>query len=295
MGHSRNVFYGSSPHTRGTLDPPLGLGGFVGSSPHTRGTLPQGIVLRLVGRFIPAHAGNTRAERPERPPCRFIPAHAGNTWTGRCFRKRSTVHPRTRGEHMRWVVSPRSRIGSSPHTRGTRLNSFPRHVRIRFIPAHAGNTIRHEGGRPRFIPAHAGNTRPRLVDSHSWSGSSPHTRGTLLLQELDYNSVSNCQRTYRRFSTNFRGQLCPLRASVLLTKSWIVGGDRQETDELQAVHVLWNAAINATGLKIKTCFVRGGPSHDGVALLDMIPDLIPDHCPRSFRVLSNIYAGPDFQ
>ena len=132
-----------------------------GSSPLARGT-PADLLSR------------------ERLP-RFIPARAGNTCTAASRRPRSTVHPRSRGEHglgLRGRLEP-----------------------VRFIPARAGNTDvfeaasivdtvhprsrgEHAGrGRPRgscgrFIPARAGNTtfpRPSRADT---SGSSPLARGT---------------------------------------------------------------------------------------------------------------------
>ena len=131
-----------------------------GSSPRMRGTLPWSRV-DAAGRFIPAHAGNTRMPS-NASSCndRFIPAHAGNT----------------------------SCSGL--------LDS-----RLRFIPAHAGNTgcpltvsrcrpvhpracgehrrpatqmLRHDTVHPRACGEH---TPAQPVDSHD-SGSSPRMRGT---------------------------------------------------------------------------------------------------------------------
>ena len=70
-----------------------------GSSPHTRGTFRQHALVRAIYRFIPAHAGNI--------------------WSRRTHRPCSTVHPRTRGEHVMLVSCGELFSGSSPHTRGT--------------------------------------------------------------------------------------------------------------------------------------------------------------------------------
>ena len=68
-----------------------------GSSPRTRGTRWRVSIEADIRRFIPAHAGNTRA----RPSARV----------------NETVHPRARGEHRSLPVSGSVRIGSSPRTR----------------------------------------------------------------------------------------------------------------------------------------------------------------------------------
>ena len=53
----------------------------------------------LQNRFIPAHAGNSRAGLPGRCGIRrFIPAHAGNRWSPSNVCKYSPVHPRACGE-----------------------------------------------------------------------------------------------------------------------------------------------------------------------------------------------------
>ncbi len=88
--------------------------------------------------------------------------------------------------------------GSSPHTRGTHYSLAYRRHAPRLIPAHAGNTPP-ERWRPRPGPAH-----PRTRGEHGGdlgkllkeSGSSPHTRGTLL----------------RRRQPDARGRLIPAHA-----------------------------------------------------------------------------------
>ena len=92
----------------------------LGSSPLARGTHPR----------PPA--------QPPRP--RFIPARAGNTAYRAVCELRSSVHPRSRGEHRRLTPRPLSLRGSSPLARGTRETTTRRRRHQRFIPARAGNT-----------------------------------------------------------------------------------------------------------------------------------------------------------
>ena len=51
------------------------------------------------------------------------------------------VHPRLRGELKDSEEVPMTVNGSSPLTRGTHLNIFFLNIRIRFIPAYAGNSV----------------------------------------------------------------------------------------------------------------------------------------------------------
>ena len=132
----------------------------VGSSPRTRGTQPAARPLDGLHRFIPAHAGNTRGSAPR-----------WNSWA---------VHPRARGEHRMKAAQSSGLTGSSPRTRGTRGARRPAPARVRFIPAHAGNTVadlpllRHPAVHPRARGEH------RTSEEEFWeaTGSSPRTRGT---------------------------------------------------------------------------------------------------------------------
>ncbi len=72
-----------------------------GSSPHARGTLALRQWKKASCRFIPACAGNARAEKM---PCRD-----------------DTVHPRMRGERDYILSFDPYLAGSSPHARGTLL------------------------------------------------------------------------------------------------------------------------------------------------------------------------------
>ena len=154
---------GSSPHTRGApaldvqdrltwRDHPrirgehLELGGGVvisgGSSPHTRGarTAFQESVIEL--RIIPAYAGSTR--------------HGNSAPGGRAD------HPRIRGEHLDRQEPADRGQGSSPHTRGARLEGRSSWGRL--------------GDHPRIRGEHSSAAGPGA----GHGGSSPHTRGALV-------------------------------------------------------------------------------------------------------------------
>ena len=100
-------------------------------------------------------------------------------------------------------VTPVSRCGSSPHTRGALSYAGAAFGEIRIIPAYAGSTPApsrnhlvqpgsspHTRGAPfllfawelfsRIIPAYAGSTGRRWRRWPWGSGSSPHTRGALV-------------------------------------------------------------------------------------------------------------------
>jgi len=114
------------PHTRGEHLKSMTLHyQILGSSPHTWGTREIAHRHELVQRFIPTHVGNTRYALSKAPI--------------------ATVHPHTRGEHGRCLVTASSMSGSSPHTWGTRCGERCHSVFLRFIPTHVGNTLRCPG------------------------------------------------------------------------------------------------------------------------------------------------------
>ena len=131
-----------------------------GSSPRARGTL--------------------RGRRTSLPQGRFIPAGAGNT-RGLCGGKREkSVHPRGRGEHQGPSANPDPKDGSSPRARGTPPAAVVHRVRIRFIPAGAGNT-RSSASHPPLSTVHPrgrGEHRSAIIRFTTESGSSPRARGT---------------------------------------------------------------------------------------------------------------------
>ena len=132
-----------------------------GSSPHTRGTRGQHHSASDGLRFIPAYAGNAlgRIDQPEDGP----------------------VHPRIRGERHLELNMNNIELGSSPHTRGTRIDADRYRPNTRFIPAYAGNAPRMPR-RPTRSPVHPrirGERKTSDLCKQHPDGSSPHTRGTL--------------------------------------------------------------------------------------------------------------------
>ena len=130
-----------------------------GSSPHTRG------------------AQTRLQERPDRR--RIIPAYAGSTQVSTRPLAPAWDHPRIRGEHPVPTPSAAGEGGSSPHTRGARLDPAPQGKRARIIPAYAGSTNARAPltsltrDHPRIRGEHRGaGYRPMET-----AGSSPHTRG----------------------------------------------------------------------------------------------------------------------
>ena len=135
-----------------------------GSSPHTRGT------------HDPRRAAWRR--------CRFIPAYAGNALALHAGTSSAAVHPRIRGERRVCVASCSTTFGSSPHTRGTHQRIHSTAAASRFIPAYAGNACPHPCP-PAARPVHPrirGERRSVESSTKKQSGSSPHTRGTLVLE-----------------------------------------------------------------------------------------------------------------
>ena len=168
------------PRSRGEHPPKMsGNQQGSGSSPLARGTR--------------AHPGR------ERPLRRFIPARAGNTTRAISVSDRSSVHPRSRGEHPYAAEVFSAHAGSSPLARGTRVRLERCPCSTRFIPARAGNTPGAAGSaaprpvHPRsrgehipkvwrnasaswFIPARAGNTPLRMLREDD-SAVHPRSRG----------------------------------------------------------------------------------------------------------------------
>ena len=129
------------PRIRGERSPPRTASmPHFGSSPHTRGTPRLAHDAGRIERFIPAYAGNATisslsflhllGSSPHtrgtlalanaiRKGDRFIPAYAGNASLFQMTSRRSSVHPRIRGERIQKVDLEALGTGSSPHTRGT--------------------------------------------------------------------------------------------------------------------------------------------------------------------------------
>ena len=127
----------------------------------------------------PLTRGKRRLRQVPAGRARLIPAHAGKTSTRRIGWIAGAAHPRSRGENRRAHSSAVSVSGSSPLTRGKRLNRGRSHTLLRLIPAHAGKTPRQKRS-PRGGRAHP---RSRGENNHVGGpadyelGSSPLTRG----------------------------------------------------------------------------------------------------------------------
>ena len=134
-----------------------------GSSPLTRGK----------------HTPLTQA----RSQSRLIPAHAGKTGKTAVLGRGLTAHPRSRGENVAIRGKNERQVGSSPLTRGKRRPSIARTSSTGLIPAHAGKTTARtpSGSRSRAHPRSRGENSQRAAGDGSNTGSSPLTRGKLLL------------------------------------------------------------------------------------------------------------------
>ena len=211
-----------------------------GSSPHTRGTQSGSLCRLPYLRFIPAYAGNasatsdSRLTTPVHPrirgeraggrntpkkQSRFIPAYAGNAPLRAKGARLTAVHPRIRGERRSRPASASLTAGSSPHTRGTRLAHQRNSSARRFIPAYAGNAA------SVLSPSWPASVHPRIrgerfvvVDADMmFSGSSPHTRGTL--------SPDEPLQARRRFIPAYAGNatLAPVEYALLTVHPRIRG------------------------------------------------------------------------
>ena len=191
---------GSSPHTRGAHSRSDPLGGTRGIIPAYAGSTGLGRVPRADGRdhprirgehsYVPERFGagvgsspHTRGAHPfdqgADDVLRIIPAYAGSTSRLSALNVKSPDHPRIRGEHPMRNTDPHGRAGSSPHTRGARVQVRILRVARGIIPAYAGSTFQGvdgvggHGDHPRIRGEHSGEG----FDRRGLLGSSPHTRG----------------------------------------------------------------------------------------------------------------------
>ena len=141
-----------------------------GSSPRMRGTRIFGAFRSAFIRFIPAYAGNAKAQEE---------AHG-----------RLPVHPRVCGERSCAITPSVIANGSSPRMRGTHAGHRRSGRHNRFIPAYAGNAL------PRRSKSETCSVHPRVCGERPRSGvtcriqcgSSPRMRGTLIPDILDPSS-----------------------------------------------------------------------------------------------------------
>ena len=131
-----------------------------GSSPLARGTYDTQDCTSILGRLIPARAGNITG-----------------TVRGAAL---GQAHPRSRGEHLPAVPDGIPLRGSSPLARGTWKRFISSRLRTRLIPARAGNMCQFSGVFRRAA-AHPRSRGEHLLEEktgHEQIGSSPLARGT---------------------------------------------------------------------------------------------------------------------
>ena len=158
-----------------------------GSSPLTRGKRGGGDPGVASGRLIPAHAGKTGRWRSR-----------SGVWT---------AHPRSRGENGEAEIPEWRLDGSSPLTRGKRVERGANLIHIRLIPAHAGKTRTPN----RWIVQGSAHPRSRgenpltVAVMVAMPGSSPLTRGKLCrtLERVSDGGLipAHAGKTCRTFST----------------------------------------------------------------------------------------------
>ncbi len=130
-----------------------------GSSPRMRGKRVFRRTQEVLGRIIPAHAGQTASSRS--------PARA------------TSDHPRACGANVEGKSRAGRRFGSSPRMRGKPPDGITIDDSERIIPAHAGQTAgRHHPCRTRpDHPRACGANAAPLSPEGRWGGSSPRMRG----------------------------------------------------------------------------------------------------------------------
>ena len=134
---------------------------------------------RAEGGSSPLTRGKLRVFPPVGRVCGLIPAHAGKTSSVAWSPSMPRAHPRSRGENTEPTKSTPVLTGSSPLTRGKRLQGEADPVACRLIPAHAGKTGSFEtlfiksGAHPRS----RGENEIVIALVRSGTGSSPLTRG----------------------------------------------------------------------------------------------------------------------
>ena len=91
------------------------------------------------------------------------------------------AHPRSRGENTFHWIPQATDPGSSPLTRGKRVDEQAANVRPGLIPAHAGKTsvMTMHGGASRAHPRSRGENTFHWIPQATDPGSSPLTRGKL--------------------------------------------------------------------------------------------------------------------
>ena len=143
------------------------------------GTLPSRPRPRPGRGLSPRVRGNPLAEAPELRPPGSIPASAGEPGGQQCRFLRMRVYPREcGGTHPRLADTPLP-YGLSPRVRGNPRPGWRRHLRLRSIPASAGEPIplKTRIYARRVYPRECGGTRKRAFTESPRRGLSPRVRG----------------------------------------------------------------------------------------------------------------------
>ena len=198
-----------------------------GSSPHTRGARFQLGDNHLVDGIIPAYAGSTGV--------------------GMARQSIKMDHPRIRGEHPMRNTDPHGMPGSSPHTRGARLQHLFHELPHRIIPAYAGSTVAERcthwlrSDHPRIrgehainkcikicngriIPAYAGSTWPKC-SSCPTTPDHPRIRGEHDVICMGWatgaGSSPHTRGAHRRHRHRHpRGRIIPAYAGSTTSSAW---------------------------------------------------------------------------
>ena len=193
----------------------------------------------------------------------LIPAHAGKTGQRRHGRRRNRAHPRSRGENISTVTGGIQSAGSSPLTRGKRMDRSLVILSRRLIPAHAGKTLSATSSQcvdwahPRSRGEN-GHPERRVI----WKvGSSPLTRGKhakaltgvildgLIPAHAGKTSPRPTRQPNRRAHPRSRGEntSAPLNGNWHGGSSPLTRGKRRCTDERRRHRGLIPAHAGKTG------------------------------------------------
>ena len=134
-------FRGIIPALAGNTMRPSGVGGRSGDHPRSRGEyITGGYRNFILPGSSPLSRGIRTSRRPSHHLNRIIPALAGNTGAASRDQAKAWDHPRSRGEYYWPFWSFARRNGSSPLSRGIRIQKDAEKYKIGIIPALAGNT-----------------------------------------------------------------------------------------------------------------------------------------------------------
>src|SRR3990172_4196266 len=152
--------------------------------PHSRGEHHHvGCDRRVLDGSSPLARGACSDRRACYRRRRFIPTRAGSMTITSPSRRRWTVHPHSRGEHISGSHTRNRQPGSSPLARGASGQALADAARGRFIPTRAGGIFIRASRSSRFSvhPHSRGEHPPNMPGRLQAVGSSPLARGAWLV------------------------------------------------------------------------------------------------------------------